>query len=112
MTGIRIIQHPDDCRELWDRLWPQTGVFDLWPVRACFMKHYQRPLFFLTGEQKTGTPLLMALAWIEEEGYFGHFPGETWRGKTWLEQNRIIGTDGRFPIGRCLRNAPEYRTRR
>jgi hypothetical protein len=33
---------------------------------------------------------LLALSWIEEDQYFGHFPGELWHGKTWLEQNRFI----------------------
>lgn len=32
---------------------------------------------------------MLALSWIEEEGYYGFFPGETWKGKTWLEQNRV-----------------------
>ncbi len=91
MDNIRIVQNTGECRDLWERLWPQKCVFDLWPVRACFAKHYQRPLFFLTGGGDMRPPLLMALAWIDEEGYFGHFPGETWNGKTWLEQNKIIG---------------------
>ncbi|WP_457571481.1 GNAT family N-acetyltransferase [Desulfovulcanus sp.] len=29
------------------------------------------------------------MSWIDEEGYYGCFPGETWQGKTWLEQNRV-----------------------
>ena len=97
MDNIRIVENADACRDLWQRLWPQTGVFDLWPVRACFMKHYQRPLFFLTEEREGRSPLLIALTWIEEEGYFGHFPGETWQGKTWLEQNKLIGAADRPP---------------
>ncbi len=32
---------------------------------------------------------LLPLSWIEEEEYYGFFPGETWRGRTWLEQNHI-----------------------
>jgi hypothetical protein len=103
MNDIRIAQNEDECRELWEHLWPQKVVFDLWPVRACFMKHYQRPLFFLTG--KTEDRLLIALAWIEEEKYFGHFPGETWQGKTWLEQNKIIGAADRAPQA-LLENIP------
>ena len=97
MTQIRVIEKPEACQELWQRLWPQTGIFDLWPVRACFMKHYQRPPYFLIDEQDSQNPLFMALAWIEEEGYFGHFPGETWQGKTWLEQNKIIGAGSGNP---------------
>ena len=33
---------------------------------------------------------MLALSWIDEEHCFGHFPGELWQGKTWLEQNRIL----------------------
>ena len=33
---------------------------------------------------------LLALSWEEEQGRFVQFPGETWNGKTWLEQNRIV----------------------
>ena len=33
---------------------------------------------------------MIALSWIDEIQSFGHFPGETWQGKTWLEQNKII----------------------
>jgi len=33
---------------------------------------------------------MVALSWIEEANCFGHFPGELWKGKTWLEQNRIL----------------------
>jgi len=38
---------------------------------------------------------LLALSWIDEHGYFGHFPGEVWGGKTWLEQNRIPAPESR-----------------
>lgn len=105
MNRLRIAQHPDECRNLWERLWPETGVFDLWPVRDCFAKHFNRPLFFLTDDENGRPPLLMALVWIEEENYFGHFPGETWQGKTWLEQNKIIGAAGRSPQA-LLENVP------
>ncbi len=36
---------------------------------------------------------MVALSWIEETQSFAHFPGETWQGKTWLEQNRILAED-------------------
>ncbi|MEW6078372.1 MAG: GNAT family N-acetyltransferase [Thermodesulfobacteriota bacterium] len=97
MDLIHIAHKTDDCRNLWERLWPQKAVFDLWPVRACFQKHYQRPLFFLSREQADHPPLFLALSWIEEEQYYGHFPGETWQGKTWLEQNKIIGVADSSP---------------
>jgi CelD/BcsL family acetyltransferase involved in cellulose biosynthesis len=36
---------------------------------------------------------MLALSWIDEAQCYGHFPGETWHGKTWLEQNKIIASD-------------------
>jgi len=98
MKELRIVSDHAACRELWEQLWPQQCVFDLWAVRDCFARHFKRPSFFLTGEADNNRPpFLLALSWIEEDGYFGHFPGETWQGKTWLEQNKIPGGQALSP---------------
>lgn len=70
------------------------------------MKHYQRPLFFILAGRDHRESRLLALTWIEEEGVFGHFPGETWQGKTWLEQNKIPGT-GSQSLQMLLNKLPE-----
>jgi len=44
----------------------------------------------VVAESPQGTPGLLPLSWIEESDCFGFFPGETWQGKTWLEQNKIV----------------------
>lgn len=106
MDTVRVFRDPDVCRELWERFWPKECIFDLWPVRACFMKHYQRPLFFILADGGPRESRLLALTWIEEEGVFGHFPGETWQGKTWIEQNKITGT-GRQSLQTLVDNLPE-----
>ena len=106
MNSVRAFQDLDVCRELWERFWPKASIFDLWPVRACFMKHYQRPPFFVLADGGHRESRLLALSWIEEEGVFGHFPGETWQGKTWLEQNKIAGTGGQS-LKRLMDNLPE-----
>ena len=70
---------------------PRDCLFDLWPVRECFADPFGRRPCFITAEDVEGRIQgLLALSWIEKQGSFGHFPGETWQGKTWLEQNRII----------------------
>jgi len=92
MHTVQVFQDPDVCRQLWEQFWPKECIFDLWPVRACFMKHYRRPLFFILAAGDQREYRLLTLTWIEEQGMFGHFPGETWQGKTWLEQNKIPGT--------------------
>jgi CelD/BcsL family acetyltransferase involved in cellulose biosynthesis len=43
---------------------------------------------------------LLALSRIDEAGCFGHFPGELWQGRTWLEQNKIVAADQR--VARAL----------
>ena len=106
MDTVHIYQDPDICRRLWERFWPDESIFDLWPVRACFMKHYRRPPFFILAGKDHRESRLLALAWIEEEGIFGHFPGETWQGKTWLEQNKIAGT-GRQSLQMLTDHLPE-----
>ena len=50
-------------------------------------------LFLIVETENSRYRGMLALSWIEEEQCFGHFPGEMWHGKTWLEQNKIIATD-------------------
>jgi hypothetical protein len=83
----------EEGRQIWQRRWPSESFFDLWPVRSCFQRHFNRPPHFLVAESNGKTHGVLALSWIEEARCFGHFPGETWQGKTWLEQNKIPVND-------------------
>lgn len=56
------------------------------------MTAFDRQPLFIKALRNGQVEGLLALAWIEEEGYFGHFPGETWNAKTWIEQNRIVAS--------------------
>lgn len=90
MLRLFIVSDLARCRELWTELMPREVLTDLWEVRACFQRHFQRPAAFVAcadGGQAKG---LLPLSWMEESGCYGFFPGETWQGKTWLEQNCII----------------------
>ena len=78
------------CQQIWQRLVPCRSLFDLWEIRACFQEQYGYRARFLVAEDGSGPRGLLALSEIEDHGYCGFFPGETWGGKTWLEQNRII----------------------
>lgn len=89
MPAIRICNDLEGCEDAWRRLWPDNYLFDRWDIRNAFHPYFNRPLYFLIAE-RSGRPVgFLPLCWIEEEGYYGCFPGETWSGKTWLEQNRI-----------------------
>ena len=89
MEDLRVVTDLDQCEELWRRIIPQETVTDLWEVRACFQAHFRRPACFLVAEDVHGICGLLPVSWIEESQCYGYFPGETWDGHTWLEQNRI-----------------------
>lgn len=92
MVKIRITEDMDECRLLWNRLWPQQSLFDLWEVRTAFSESYNRSNFFHIAEENGKYEGLLALSWIPEQQVFMNFPGETWQKKTWLEQNRITAS--------------------
>lgn len=93
MMEVSVCHDLNEARGLWLRHWPRRCLFDLWPVRVCFQSQFNYEPYFLVATRKGRFAGMLALSWIEEHGYFGHFPGETWQGKTWLEQNRIIAAD-------------------
>jgi hypothetical protein len=93
MIDVSVSSDLGEIRRLWQRHWPQTGLFDLWPVRACFQRQFQHTPHFLVAERQGACCGLLALSWIDEEQYFGHFPGELWHSKTWIEQNRVLVAD-------------------
>ncbi len=93
MLTIRIVTDFEEGRRLWQKLMPRELVSDLWEFRFCFHRHYNRPLRFIVAEENGATVGFLPLSWVEEKNNFAYFPGETWQGKTWLEQNRVICRD-------------------
>lgn len=93
MSRVHIVANLDECRELWSRHIPPENISDLWAVRECFHRHFNRRPSFLVAEDGRGVRGFLPLSWIEEKQGYGYFPGETWDGKTWLEQNRIPAAD-------------------
>lgn len=92
--GVRIATDLDECQALWQAVIPAEHITDLWEVRSCFQQHYKRPRNFIVVEDDEGICGLLPLSLIEELRCYGFFPGETWHGKTWLEQNRIYFRSG------------------
>jgi hypothetical protein len=93
MINIDVCNNLEKAKGLWQRYWPRDGLFDLWPVRACFQSQYHHKPHFLVASRDGKFCGMIALSWIEGENCFGHFPGEVWQGKTWLEQNKIVAAD-------------------
>jgi hypothetical protein len=93
VAPLRVSEDIEECGRLWQTLWPRQGLFDLWEVRAAFHNHFRRRPYFIVSEAHGRPNGLLALSRLEAEQHFAHFPGETWQGKTWLEQNRIVADD-------------------
>lgn len=93
MHTLRMCEDLDECYALWQALLRPASVFDPWEVRACFQSQFRRPPCFLVAEDASGPVGLLPLSYIAESDSYGYFPGETWAGKTWLEQNRVIAPD-------------------
>jgi len=89
MIDIRVSVDPEECRKIWHKLWPQTCFFDLWKVRDIFADSFARTPFFVIAEERYKPVGVLALCFLEELGQYVFFPGETWQGKTWIEQNKI-----------------------
>ncbi len=90
MKSVRVVTDLDECRDLWQMLVPAQGISTRWDVRYCFHREYGHLPYFVVCEDKTGICGLLPLSWNEELGAYHFFPGETWAGKTWLEQNPLI----------------------
>ncbi len=90
MLEIRTATDIEECRELWRQYVPSGLVSDLWEVRNCFHSHYGHQLRFVVAKEDGRVTGFLPLSWNEEAGQYNYFPGETWEGKTWLEQNRIV----------------------
>ena len=97
MDRFRLVTDLAECRDLWGRMIPPESIFDLWDVRACFQRQFRRPPCFIATDDGHSPAGLLPLSWIGESGRYGCFPGETWHGKTWIEQNRIVAGDAAKP---------------
>jgi hypothetical protein len=111
---FEIITDLEPGREIWERTIPRESLTDLWEIRDCFQRCFQRPSAFVVAREKGYVIGFLPLSWIEEAGSWGYFPGESWHGKTWLEGNRILARDPgvlsglleRVPGPCCLRYLP------
>ncbi|MBN2293360.1 MAG: GNAT family N-acetyltransferase [Pirellulales bacterium] len=92
MSSIRICDDLEKCRLLWQEAFPNDSIFHLWEMRNCFQQAFNRTPCFIACEDANDLLGLLPLSRIDETGALAFFPGETWNGKTWLEQNRIFAS--------------------
>ena len=81
-------------------------MFDLWEVRACFQHGYGNTPYFVSARDRRGELVGLLPLSLLAEGGVGFFPGETWNGETWLENNRFIAADPRI-LTEMLQAVPE-----
>jgi hypothetical protein len=93
MIKVSVCNDLEMAEKLWQRHWPRKCLFDLWPVRRCFQDQYRHQPHFLVASRDKRFAGMLALSRIDGTQTFGHFPGEVWQGKTWLEQNKIVAAD-------------------
>ena len=105
MKNIRIVSDLQECRAIWQEVMPSDYLTDLWEVRDCFQRQFGNRPHFIVGQDGDAILGLLPLSWIDEHRCYGFFPGETWQGKTWLEQNRII-CNGIYGVGDLLSVCP------
>ena len=90
MGSVRIVEDLEECSYLWGKHYPLERVFDFWELRSCFSDTYSRETAFVVYEENGEVLGFLPLSRIRETGTYAFFPGETWEGKTWIEQNKII----------------------
>jgi len=93
MRHIYSVTDINECRDLWERLIPKDQISNLWEVRDCFQRHYRHRTRFIVADDKGNISGFLPLSWNEETSSYMYFPGETWEGKTWLEQNHLAIND-------------------
>lgn len=92
MHALRVVTDLDECEALWRDVVPVEQLTDLWEVRSCFHRHFDRLPCFLVVEDGDDVAGLLPLSWVEESECYAYFPGETWEGHTWIEQNRVVAS--------------------
>ncbi len=88
-----IITDLEACKKLWNRLIPSKNLFDLWEFRLCFQRHFRHKPHFILLEDRKGIAGMVPLSHVEDLDMFVFFPGETWKGKTWIERTPIYVRD-------------------
>lgn len=92
----RIVADLEECGLLWKTLLTPRYVSDLWEFRLCFHRHYKNTPYFIILEDEQGVCAMLPLCYVPEGDMFVFFPGETWKGRTWLERTPVYLRDPEY----------------
>jgi hypothetical protein len=93
-----VVTDLNECRTLWDRLIEPRKVSDLWEFRLCFQRHFKNKPWFLVLEDNQGIAGMLPLSYLHDLDMFVFFPGEIWKGRTWIERTPLYVRDNEFLI--------------
>ncbi len=105
-NGLYIVTDLGKCRQLWMDLIRARSISDLWEFRYCFQRHFNAKPCFMVRKDRRGIAALLPLSYLEEEDRFVFFPGETWKGRTWMERTPVFLREGE-PLNDLLHACPE-----
>ena len=89
MLKKRIVSDLEECGALWNAFMEVRYVSDLWDFRLCFQRHFRHEPHFLVLEDRKGLYGILPLVYVADTETYVLYPGETWKGKTWLERTPI-----------------------
>jgi len=92
---IRQVSDLSECERLWKAFFPPGRIWDLWEFRLCFHSHFKTTPCFLVLEDAAGVAGLLPLCRMAQTDTHVFFPGETWKGLTWLERTPFYARDAR-----------------
>lgn len=106
MIERRLVSDPYQCEKLWKTFIPVRSVSDLWDFRMCFQRYFKNRFCFHVLEEGGNIYGILPLSYIDGPDMTAFFPGETWKGKTWLERTPIYAINQDI-LYRLLSGCPE-----
>jgi hypothetical protein len=92
----RFVSDLAECEKLWRAVVRPKTIFDLWEFRMCFHRNFQFDPNFMVMEDSKGVAGLIPLCYVPELDIHAFFPGELWKGRTWIERTPVYTREEHF----------------